>query len=211
MEGPRCENATPISKSIKFNGWKSLVKNPRDLRRLRRGLVKNLQKIKKSKCRKGASHRLPLPAPDLREFSPSAPCSFFVGFVAPGCQDFDVEKNQKCRRGPRFSPSVAHRRGLDQPSPLRISRRLRRVRVFSIFCPSAGGPRGQKSCKSEGGVINFRRLRLTHRWPTTPENRSDGRGKSSLSTNWGFLCQRFWFFGRKTRAAGFFFSTVPIG
>ena len=95
VEGPRCENATPISKSIKFNGWKSLVENPRDLRRLRRGLVKNLQKIKKSKCRKGASHRLSLPAPDLREFSPSAPWSFFVGFVAPGCQDFDVEKHQK--------------------------------------------------------------------------------------------------------------------
>ena len=70
VEGPRCENATPISKSIKFNGWKSLVKNPRDLRRLRRGLVKNLQKIKKSKSRKGASHRLSQPAPDLREFRP---------------------------------------------------------------------------------------------------------------------------------------------
>ena len=155
------------------------MKNPRDLRRLRRGLVKNLRKIKKSKCRKGASHRLSLPAPDLREFSPSAPCSFFVGFVPPGCQAFDVEKNRKLRRGPRFSLSVAHRRGLDQPSTLRISRRPSRVRVFSIFCPSAGGPRGQKNCKSEGGVINFRRLRLTSRWPTTAENRSDGRGRFS--------------------------------
>ena len=119
-------------------------------------------------------------------------------------------KKSKVKEGSPIFALGCSPQGLDQPSTLGISRRLRRVRVFSIFCPSAGGPRGQKNCKSEGGVINFRRLRLTPRWPTTPENRSDGRGKSSLSTNWGFLCQRFCFFGRKNRAAGFFFFHCSV-